>query len=132
MAKNTSQKESSDQIQFVEYCKARGFRVVSTQNGMYLPEQKDENGEPKFNRFAYINRQKQMGLAEGFPDLIIFAKNAEHNCLYLEMKRKKGGRLSDEQKEWLQWLDENDYAVGVAKGYDSAVRVLNNYLENKY
>ena len=135
MAKNTSPKESQEQIDFIDYCKAIGIRVVSTQNGMYLPEQKgdDENGDkPKFNRFAYINRQKQMGLSEGFPDLIVYAKNEKHSCLHIEMKRQKGGVLSVEQEEWIQWLDENDYAVGVAHGCDSAIRMLNNYLENKY
>lgn len=129
MAKNSSPNEAEEQIQFVDYCKVIGIRAVSTQNGTYIPDSKDENGNSNFNKFAYINRQKRMGLDEGFPDLIVFAKNSQHCCLFLEMKRQKGGVVSEEQKEWIQWLDENDYAVGVAYGYDSAVRILNKYLE---
>ena len=44
------------------------------------------------------------------------------------MKRQKGGTLQDEQKEWIQWLDENGYTVAVAKGADSAIRILEKYL----
>jgi hypothetical protein len=60
--------------------------------------------------------------------LIIFAKNSRHNLLFLEMKRQDGGKASDEQKEWFNWLHENDYAVGMAKGCDSAIRIFNKYI----
>ena len=132
MTKNTSPQESEEQIQFVEYCKIQGIKVVSTQNGMYLPRKKSDKGEKDFNIFAYINRQKKMGLQNGFPDLIVLKRNQPktNECLFLEMKRQKGGVVSDEQKEWIQWLDENDYSVGVAEGYESAVRILDKYLKS--
>lgn len=123
MTRNTTPLEADEQISFVEHCAARNIRVVSTQNGTYIPK---KNG---FNHFAYINRQKRMGLADGFPDLIVLAKNSEHEVLFLEMKRQKGGKLRDEQKEWIEFLDRENYAVGVAYGCDSAIRILNKYLE---
>lgn len=123
MKKNETPLETEEQISFVEYCAGKGIRAISTQNGTYIPKKKG------FNHFAYINRQKRMGLADGFPDLIILAKNSEHEVLFLEMKRQKGGKLRDEQQEWIEYLDGENYAVGVAYGCDSAIRILNKYLE---
>ena len=119
--KNTTPLEKEEQIAFVEYCKAKGIRVVSTQNGFKMPK-------VGFNYIAYSNSLKKMGLSKGFPDLIVFAKNSQSNILFIEMKRQKGGTLQEEQKEWLQWLDENGYTVAVAKGADSAIRILEKYL----
>lgn len=119
--KNTTPLEKEEQIAFVEYCKAKGIRVVSTQNGFKMPK-------VGFNHIAYSNSLKKMGLSKGFPDLIVFAKNSQSNILFIEMKRQKGGTLQEEQKEWIQWLDENGYTVAVAKGADSAIRILEKYL----
>ena len=73
-----------------------------------------------------------MGLSKGFPDLIILEKNKSktHEVLFIEMKRQKGGKLKPEQEEWIQKLDDKDYCVGVAKGCESAVRILQKYLES--
>ena len=122
MTRNTTPLEADEQISFVEYCAARNIRVVSTQNGFKMPKN-------AFNFAAYSNKLKKMGLSKGFPDLIVFAKNSEHEVLFLEMKRQKGGKLRDVQKEWIEFLDRENYAVGVAYGCDSAIRILNKYLE---
>lgn len=36
--KNTTPKESEEQIAFVNYCEANNIIVLSTQNGMYIPK----------------------------------------------------------------------------------------------
>ena len=74
---------------------------------------------------------KKQGYRIGFPDLAILTKNKSgtHEVLFIEMKRQKGGRVSDEQKEWIERLDNEGYCVGVAKGCDSAINILNQYLE---
>ena len=118
--KNTTPLEKEEQIAFVEYCKAKGIRVVSTQNGFKMPK-------AGFNYVAYSNSLKKMGLSKGFPDLIVFALISQSDILFIEMKRLKGGTLQEEQKEWIQWLDENGYTVAVAKGADSAIRILEKY-----
>lgn len=123
--KNTSKLEKFEQMEFVAYCEANNITVISTQNGFKMPKQ-------AFNWAAYSRTLKKMGMSKGFPDLIILATNKSktHEVLFIEMKRQKGGVLHDEQKEWIQKLDNQNYCVGVAKGCDSAISILNNYLQS--
>ena len=125
MTKNTTPLEKEEQIAFVEYSEVNGICVVSTQNGFKMPK-------TAFNYAAYSRTLKKMGLSKGFPDLIIFEKNKSksHEVLLIEMKRQKGGKLHEEQEEWLQKLDKKDYCVGVAKGCESAIRILQKYLNS--
>lgn len=123
--KNTTPLEKEEQMSFVAYCEANNITVISTQNGFKMPKQ-------AFNWAAYSRTLKKMGMSKGFPDLIILATNKSktHEVLFIEMKRQKGGVLHDEQKEWIQKLDDKNYCVGVAKGCDSAISILNNYLQS--
>lgn len=122
---NTCKLEKFEQMEFVSYCEANNITVISTQNGFKMPKQ-------AFNWAAYSRTLKKMGMSKGFPDLIILATNKSktHEVLFIEMKRQKGGVLHDEQKEWIQKLDDKNYCVGVAKGCDSAINILNNYLQS--
>lgn len=122
---NTTPLEKQEQIEFVDFCKSRNITVISTQNGFKMPKN-------AFNWAAYSNSLKRMGLSKGFPDLIVLARNKSqtHEVLFIEMKRQKGGRVSPEQKEWIQKLDNNGYCVGIAKGFESAVKILDKYLES--
>lgn len=124
-------KESAEQIAFIKYCDLHNIIAFSTQNGTYVPKKTDD-GENDFNHFAYIRRQKAMGLRKGFPDIVIFAKNKSgtHEVLCIEMKRTQGGTVSQEQKEWIHRLDDADYCVGIAYGCEAAIRVLHKYLES--
>ena len=125
MSKNTTPLEKEEQIAFVAYCEANEICVVSTQNGFKMPK-------VAFNYAAYSRTLKNMGLSKGFPDLIILEKNKSktHEVLFIEMKRQKGGKLHAEQEEWLQKLDDKNYCVGVAKGCESAFRILQKYLNS--
>lgn len=122
---NNCPKEIEEQINFIKFCKEIGIRAVSTQNGMYINKQ-------NYNGYAYIKKAKASGLSKGFPDLLIFAQNKSktQRNLFIEMKRKKGGVLSPEQKEWINWLDMMGYCVGVAKGCESAIEILEKYLKS--
>lgn len=122
---NNTPLEKIEQINFVDFCKSRNITVISTQNGFKMPKN-------AFNWAAYSNSLKRMGLATGFPDLIVLTRNKSqtHEVLFIEMKRVKGGRVSPEQKEWITRLDNDGYCVGVAKGFESAVQILDKYLES--
>lgn len=123
MAKNLTPLEKDEQINFITFCEANNITVVSTQNGFKMPK-------TAFNWAAYSNSLKRMGMRKGFPDLIVLARNKSqtHEVLFIEMKRQQGGKLHDEQKEWIERLDNEGYCVAVAKGCESAINILNQYL----
>lgn len=129
--KNTTPKESEEQIAFIKYCDLHHIMAISTQNGMYIPKKSDD-GKKDFNHFGYIRRQKAMGLRKGFLDIVIFAQNRTktHEVFCLEMKRTQGGKLKPEQEEWIEKLDTAGYMVGIAFGCDAAIRCLHKYLES--
>lgn len=59
-------------------------------------------------------KNKEMGVKAGVPDYFILANNTP---IFLEMKRKKGGVVSSEQKDWLRVLgDCTVLRVFVCKG----------------
>lgn len=124
MAKNITPLEKEEQIAFIEFCETKGIKVVSTQNGFKMPK-------TAFNYAAYSRTLKRMGLSKGFPDLIIFTRNKSktHEVLLIEMKRQKGGKISTEQKEWVEWFDKEGYCVGIARGCSSAIEILKKYIE---
>lgn len=114
-------REANEQAIFVRYCRLKGLRCVFIPNGFPLGR--------NVNKYAYINSLKTQGYETGFPDLMIFAKNTKHNILFIEFKREKGGKLSEKQKEWQEWLKNMGYASYVAKGSKEAIEILENFLK---
>lgn len=79
---------------------------------------------------AEAARFKAMGVKAGVPDLFLPAAYGGYHGLYIEMKRRKGGKLSAEQKKWIAALIENDYRVERCDGWEEAVAVLEEYLRS--
>jgi hypothetical protein len=93
---------------------------------------------PNDNKTSFLDRRKSivselraqsLGKSPGVPDLVIMAKNKLP--LFLEMKRLKGGRLSEAQKKWHQDLEEYGHIVRTAKGFGEAVDIVKKYLQGK-
>jgi hypothetical protein len=120
--------EDQEQINFCEYLEALKVRFFAVPNGMYIG--KDEKDEENNARFAYLAKMKKMGFKKGVLDLVILSttKSGRYNILFLEMKKVEGGKVSDAQQEWIDWLHANHHAVAVAKGCDAAIRIFNKYL----
>lgn len=72
---------------------------------------------------------KVMGVKRGFPDLVLLVPRGRYHGLLIEMKKLKGGVISDEQKDWLCYLNEAGYYAMVAHGWIEAVSALENYLK---
>ena len=68
------------------------------------------------------------GVKAGVPDICLpVARNGCHG-LYIELKRRKGGRLSPSQARWMEQLQKQDYQVAVCYGWDEAKRIILQYL----
>ena len=67
-------------------------------------------------------RAKRLGVRPGFPDDVIL--NGKE-LVIIELKRMKGGKTSDEQKQWIEALSGvKGVRVGVCKGAEEAMKFL--------
>ena len=73
-------------------------------------------------------RFKAMGVKAGVPDLCLPVPRGGYHGLYIEMKRREGGKLSKDQKKWIDGLHGNGYCVCRCDGWEQAVAVLEGYL----
>lgn len=64
-------------------------------------------------------RLKAEGVCRGVPDLFI-----PEWGLWIEMKRQKGGAVSDAQKDWLEYLDGIGYGAVVCCGAAEAMNAV--------
>ena len=64
---------------------------------------------------------KAEGVSAGVPDLFV-----PEWRLWIEMKRKKGGRLSPDQRDWIDYLESCGYRVIVAHGCEEAIAAVKN------
>lgn len=88
---------------------------------------------------------KRMGQSRGFPDFLIVIPNVIGRKLYvqeldedgnadynptktrmiaIELKRRKGGRVSPEQKEWLETLNDAGVEATVCHGFEEAKQFI--------
>jgi hypothetical protein len=140
--KNSIPKESNpleciDQETVADWLDAHNVFYTATMAGSFLHP-------------ATFNRMKKMGLKKGVADILIFdtppayythnilrLSQSHPNALFsaselgylycgvcLEMKRKKGGIVSEEQRLWLEKMTKLKWLCFVANGADSAIEFL--------
>ena len=105
--------EHAEQSSVVRYIRARGRHCFSVNN---------EAGGGR--NFRLLNWKRQHGMMRGVPDLILIEPSNDGRHIAVEMKRKKGGRLSEDQIEVIKMFKASNWIVIVATGYDDAVRQL--------
>lgn len=74
-------------------------------------------------------RMKAAGYLRGVPDLLFFEPRDGCLGLAIELKAKKGGRVSPDQRRVLDELDARGWRTEVAHGYDHALHILRDYFE---
>lgn len=70
---------------------------------------------------------RRMGVSRGTPDLCIPIPSGSYHGLYIELKRQVGGKVSEEQSDWLAFLIEKGYYAQVAKGFEEAKEMVEHY-----
>jgi hypothetical protein len=90
---------------------------------------------PNANAMSFLNKNvairvtnklKAEGMSPGFPDLIVFANKY---LLIIEMKRLKGGVLSEQQKEWKNIISNYNYCKHfVCNGADEAIKEIQKWI----
>ncbi len=77
---------------------------------------------------AVAKKMKDMGQSPGVPDLLFPFVAHEYCGLAIEMKRKRGGVVSDKQKAWMSWLDSQGWLCSVCYGHEQAIEMISAYL----
>lgn len=112
-----------------------------------IPHHHCANESQSGRRDAVIRnaRNKRMGQSRGFWDYIIFIpikkvdrvklNSPLYQIIFMEMKRKKGGKLSDEQKKWgdiFKRTITSRYlefpSIAVCNGFDEARKFVEDRL----
>ena len=71
------------------------------------------------------------GVRRGFPDMILPVARGAYHSLAIELKRRKGGTVSPEQKAWIEALKEQGWCAVVCRGADEAISVIQEYLRGR-
>lgn len=74
---------------------------------------------------------KKEGVKPGVPDVVLPAVRGCFHGLYIEMKRQQSGRVSKDQKEFLDFLQKQGYCAVVCQGWKHAAAVILSYLRIK-
>lgn len=77
----------------------------------------------------------RLGVKQGVPDLWYPVPKKSYHGLVIELKRMdrkntKNGGLTPTQKWWIENLNEMGYLAVVAYGFEEAVSVIKNYIED--
>jgi hypothetical protein len=73
-------------------------------------------------------RFKRLGVQPGVSDLFLPAPRGKYHGLWIEMKRRQGGKLSPAQKDWLDRMNRKGYLALRADGAEEACEILYKYL----
>lgn len=114
----TEEQEQTAVMQWAEYQMGRWPELVWL---YHIP-----NGGKR--RRTEAARFKAMGVKPGVPDLCLPVPRGGYHGLYVEMKRREEGRVSEDQAEWIDGLRANGYCAGVAYGCHEAEGILEAYL----
>lgn len=105
--------EHSEQRALVLRLRACGIPCFSVPNGAMLGGR---------NKYAVLGKLKAEGLLPGAPDLVLIPPApCDGRPVFVEMKRKAGGRASENQKRVRGILEAHRAHVVLAEGCDDAV-----------
>lgn len=77
------------------------------------------------NSWSVITRNKKSGVRRGLPDLIIIVNK---KLIFIELKNGKGGKLSPEQKNFIEKLKEAGANAFVCWSFEDFVGVVNMFV----
>jgi hypothetical protein len=85
------------------------------------------NGAHKSPASRYV--YKVTGLKPGVPDTFLPVARGGYHGLFIEFKSATG-RLSPEQKEWIEFLKAENFLVEVCRDWEIAAKITEDYLNS--
>lgn len=74
-------------------------------------------------------RLKREGMKDGVSDNCLPVKRGGYGSLYIELKRIKGSKVTPEQREWIELMQEVGNAAYICYGWEEAAKKIVEYLE---
>ena len=71
---------------------------------------------------------KREGVKPGVPDLFLAYPSKGFHGLFIEMKKRKGGKTSEAQFQWLEMLQAAGYQVAICAGWEEAKNMIEQYI----
>jgi len=119
-------KESAEQAIVVRWFVAQYPRLwrhlQASQNGAVLSGNAAQ-------RAIQVRRLKAMGMVVGQADLFLALPRVNSHGLYIEMKSEVG-KISPEQREFLDDMSSQGYITMVANGADQAINAIKFYMKS--
>lgn len=122
--------EEEECVNLIEWAKAVRWRgrpiaevLIHVPNGAYL-------GADAKTRAITMGKLIAMGVQPGVFDYLIPVPAAPCTGLWLEMKRTKGGTVSDEQKAFRRRMSVFGWRCEIAKGWVEASRIIEEHLKS--
>ena len=122
--------EDQEQEAFVKWLDDKGYPRFRVPNETYTKSHKQRI------------KNKKLGVSSGVPDLAVVVPDVWHvygdnvptntytgRLVFIEMKRKKGGVTSENQKKWIKTLNEAGIQTVVCKGCDEAIEFIESIIK---
>ena len=106
--------ENGEQEAVVQFCELSHIPVA------HIPNEGKRSA-------AYAAQMRRMGLAKGFPDLFIPVPASGFHGLFIELKRDRKSKPTEQQKAWVEYLNSVGYRAAVCHGADAAIEEIKNY-----
>jgi hypothetical protein len=78
---------------------------------------------------AEAGRFKAEGVKSGVPDICLPVPRGGYHGLYVELKRRKSGKMSPAQDRWIIELVKQGYHTAICNGWEEAAQVILEYLK---
>ena len=118
---NNTPYESAEQAALFEWVKRARGRWPELGMMYHIP-----NGGSRDPREAH--NLKLQGVRPGVPDIFLAVPRGGFHGLYIELKRRKGGSVSEDQRAWIDALNRQGYRAVVCRGWDAARAEIMLYL----
>lgn len=109
--------EQSEQFKLIVWLQKKQLIHHHSPNGM------------KAVSYSEAAKHKRLGTSSGFPDLILPYARKGHHGLFIELKRVYGGKLSERQIFWRDFLLKGGYAWHEAQGCAHAKQIICDYFD---
>lgn len=124
MAKSEVQSEHDEQVRLIEWW-------ALSHNQFGVPEQllfAIPNGGVR--NIVTATKLKAEGVRAGIPDLFLAVPRGESHGMFIEMKKTKGGRVSEAQSNTISLLHDQKFIATVCHGWEDAMDAIIRYLNS--